>query len=304
MSGVGDSVKTVESRTKVDFRDAEEVAAIRNAVEYDAIIVVGDHPELYERYLTYRELGVDVYIYPLRPRDSPTIYSLLGIIGLLLELSDSGKRVLVEGYGGQYLLEAAFSLALGCANVLPTSFPVEKLQSPLHLRSIIVLHSLKDGGVDIKLEALKNVDHAFTGGDAHKSDIIEHIVDISLSLKMLGRENALHYCPAEAYRSFSRGKSVEGLCGEAVKSLEKLDENNTGAAKVVGVIYADGTYKLLVGCKLLSENDCIEELGNGISSITRLLAERFGVTVERFEILDPEEVACIIYGEVFGYECW
>jgi hypothetical protein len=274
----------------------------RDVVEFDVAILVGDHVELLEAGRRYREYGLKVYHYPLSPRDSPTLFSLLGIVGLIAKLvAEECKSVIVEGFGGERLLEYAAHL-IGLYKFKPR---IGQLQSPLHARSIYVLQSLANGGVDLRVEACKNVHNAFTGGDAHKSDIVEHSVDIVASLAGYAPE-LLDECPASIYRCVVGGRcGMPRLCLNVMEAAEAFDYDNVGAVKCVAVTLPEEGLgaKLYAGCRMLAWDECLPEVEAGYRRLNEML-RRVGLEgVENYSIVSPEEAACILYGERMGYPC-
>ncbi len=281
---------------------------VERALEYDVALLVGDDVELIERARVYGEYGVDARIYPLSSRDSPTIYSLLGIVGLLREYVEECKSVIVEGYGGEALLRAAYDIVFGAAGSSAQADEVirgvvESLQSPLHLRSLVMLSLLAAGGLDLAAEARRNIAHAFTGGDAHKSDVIEHVGDIAVAVG----DERLTVCPAIAYKYYAGIlplARVPAHCREVMEASEALDASRAGFVKCIAISEGGDAAEVYVGCKLLSWDECFREVGEGLEALAGLIGRLLGGAKRiKVDIVDPEEAACIGYGLRYGYPC-
>jgi hypothetical protein len=273
----------------------------RIALDYDVVILVGDYVELLERGRVYREYGLEVHHYPLSPRDSPTIFSLLGIVGFILEHLENCKSILIEGFGGEKLIEYALYLM----NIWPQKPPIQDLQSPLHVRSIFILEQLARSNVNLKVEARRNIIHAFTGGDAHKSDIIEHSIDILASLK-LDETREFGVCPSEIYSCIVNGRcSLAEPCSEIIEVAESFDYSNTGAIKCIAIKPLTKMNKawLYVGCRMLAVDDCLPEVEAGYKKLKKLLFTLKMGRMEGYTVVSPEEAACILYSERMGYPC-
>ena len=276
---------------------------LRRAASADIVLVVGDSVEALMRANQYRELGVEVQVYPLSPRDSPTLFSILGLIGWLRRQATRGA-VIVEGYGGERLVEAAYMIVSGYKlSELPARLTAQ-LQSPLHLRTLVVLDALARSGTDLGAEAEKYIDAAFTGGDAYKANLVEHVADIAVQKGRLGLGEELA-CLARVYRAVTLSLPVEddGICSLIMRLSESLDAEGVGAVKTVSLVRSEDRVRVYMGCKLLlHENSCMPELEKAKPLLQRLV-EQWGLKLEGVELVDPEEAACLAYEGLAGYTC-
>ncbi|ABM80696.1 hypothetical protein [Hyperthermus butylicus] len=276
---------------------------LRRAATADLVLVVGDGVEALVRASRYRELGVEVQVYPLSPRDSPTLFSILGLVGWLREQAVSAT-VVVEGYGGEKLVEAAYMVVSGYnLSELPVQL-IARLQSPLHLRTLVVLDALARSGVNLAAEAKRHINAAFTGGDAYRASLVEHAADIVVQKARLGLGEELA-CLARVYRAAMSGQPVTGSgeCSLVARLAERLDVEGVGAVKTVSIARSGNEVKAYVGCKLLlHDNSCMPEL-EAAEPLLRELVERWGLELKGVELVDPEEAACIAYEGLAGYTC-
>ena len=270
-------------------RTAAEVAPYTERAGY--VLLVGplyDALGIYE-YLDRR--GVEADIYPLEAYRGPTLDSLLGVVGLLL--GRRGDRVLVVDLGPGGLVEAAYRLARaprGRLRSILGSYS-HRLLSPLHYRVLHALALLAEAGVDLSREAALKEAHALTGGDAIASDYVLHVADLA------AQGLAPPRCVAAAYR-----RERPARCMAALRAAKSLDPMGEGAVEGVAVKPRAPGARVYLGCRLLGLGDeCLRETLSAVEPLSSLLGARLGP--ESFTPLDPEEVACMVYGSGGGYNC-
>ncbi len=255
------------------------------AASADYVLLVGD---LYRGMMlaaSLRELGVKADIYPLSPLESPTLYSILGLTGLIHRRLLDGEEVLVVLEEPGELVRAAYRLIHGGSEA-PSS--PEKLTSPLHYRLLNALRLLRLGGVDLAREAERHTSHAFTGGDAQASDTVLQAADIEHQLGPSG-------LAATAYTHGHRA-----LEPEEQLVLEALRGDGSGSATVLALPRAGRRLDAVIGCRaLLHPKQCIPE-ANALRTPLAALAEKHGLEPGSIEQAEPEEAACIAYPE---YPC-
>ncbi len=279
-----------------------EISDISDPLYKDAsvVLIVSDDYRIVDRVQRYREEGIKPAVYPLNILDSPNLLSLLGVCAWLHENSLQGS-VVVEGYGQQRLLEKAYQVVFLGMEV--DEIMLQDLVSPLHVRSLIHLYGLRIGGIDIANEAKNFVRDAFTGGDAHKSTVLELGIDI---ITQLGKvSDALSNCISHLYDTVVHGKShrASKTCRLVHEASELLDYLNNGAVKSLALVGEDNRVSILVGCKLfLSDEECWPEINNARDVLVRLLNE-LGLVLGDIGMVRPEEAACIAYGNYASGVC-
>ncbi|KSW11995.1 hypothetical protein CF15_04190 [Pyrodictium occultum] len=282
----------------IDFQPMSGKASSR-AARYDTVLVVAPLLDALPRIEAYKMLGVErVEAYPLSPSDSPTLFSLLGVVAWLRRHASRG-RVLVEGYGGEALLEAAYMIVEGELGLSSLSRVASRLLSSLHLRSLVHLAALAEAGVDLAREAERHLEDAFTGGDAYASSALEHSLDLAAQLGLLGG------CILHLYEHVARGRRLQpsSICGLLAEAGRRLDYMKTGAVKTVAIVGGRQGSRVLLGCRLLlRDEECWPEAREAEEVIRRVLAAR-GYSLSRVLLVDPEEAACIAYGSRYGYPC-
>lgn len=282
----------------VDFRPIGDKVS-RRAVVYDVVLIVAPTVDVLSRKEAYQVLGVQhVEVYPLMPNDAPTLFSLLGIVAWIRNHARE-RSVLVEGYGGEALLEGAYRIVEGAWRVEDLAKVASRLQSPLHLRSLIHLAKMSEAGIDLDRESAGRIGDAFTGGDAYAASVLEHAIDLAVQL---GLENT---CIRELYSYVASGmhSTLRGNCMSLVEAAESLDHMKTGAVRTIAIVSENGDAEVLLGCRLLLRDDeCWPEARNSEEPIRRALMLR-GYRLTGISLVDPEEAACIAYGNNYGYEC-
>ncbi|WP_143522145.1 hypothetical protein [Pyrodictium delaneyi] len=283
----------------VVFRPLEGKTS-RRAARYDIVLIVAAIVDSIERKEAYRSLGIQlVEIYPLLPNDSPTLFSLLGIIGWIKKYAES-FNVLVEGYGGEKLLREAYRIVKGSWSWNSIIRVANELQSPLHLRSLVHIAKLAEAGIDLREEVEKHLEAAFTGGDAYRSSLLEHSIDIVLQLS-IGDE-----CIREVYEYIGsrRNEPRRSLCRAIVEVARKLDYMKAGAVKTIAVdTGSESKAKVYLGCRLLLRDDECWPEARSVEKPLEELLKGLGYGLAGLELVDPEEAACIAYGVAYGYEC-
>lgn len=264
-------------------------------------LIVSDDYRVVERARYYRERGINAVIYPLSIVDSPTLLSLLGVSAWLYEKNLEGL-VVVEGYGQQRLLEKAYQVIFLGMDV--DKAMLQDLVSPLHIRSIIQLHSLRTGSIDIVNEARSLIDSAFTGGDAHKSTVLELGIDLIIQLDAVSHIPLS--CVSHLYNTVIYGKTYKTneICSHIYKVSELLDYSNNGAVKNLALVRKDSNeINIIIGCKLfLSNEECWPEITTAKKALAKLLNE-LGFTLGDIIMARPEEAACIAYNTYANEVC-
>lgn len=250
----------------------------RVAAEADYVVVVGDGYEAVARAEALKSLGVEVLHYPLSSLEAPTIYSLLGAVGVLLGELEKGSSVIVEGDTG--LLEAAYLVSVTGDTRAPRRL-ARRMTSPLHYRLAVALVLLAEAGLDLSSEALRYKGMALVGGDAQKSDDILHAADLEYQLGLRGLAARLYL-----------GRNPESPAAEVIKALRG---DGSGAANVIALGRSGRRVNAFVGCRLLlHEHACSPEAQALQDPLAELLASR-GLSLSRIEQVDPLEAACIAY---------
>jgi len=276
------------------FAPIEATQVAKRAALFDTVLVVADPYSVADRIDLYETLGVNVNLYPYTPLDAPTIISVLGLLAWLEKEARRG-RVLVEGFGGERLVMAAYLVyhGLNVEEVLSHVAKLGGLHSPLHLRLLLILWALSRE-LDLKREASQYIEHAFTGGDAHLAWVIELAVEHYLQLHHL-----LPIRLAQLYYSIIGHKHVR--LNDVEKSVlniaESLDYTLVGAIRNVAVSIGVENLEIHVGCQLLDrEGQCWPEAEKAKLYYDQL-ARLLGVKDSSFTMTTPEEAACIAYGD-------
>ncbi|BEP17710.1 hypothetical protein PYJP_10620 [Pyrofollis japonicus] len=258
----------------------------------DTVLLVMDSYTASNRAHFYSSLGITTEIYPLDMRDSPTIFSLLGILAWINE-EGRGKSIVVEGLGQQSLLEEAFKIVYMGYDI--SEINTNKLVSPLHFRSIIHLYELRKAGIVLEDEARRYIDAAFSGGDAHKSSIIELSLDLIIQLENRGAPIG-NLCSLDIFRAVTKNREPLERCKLYFEAAKLLDEYNTGAVKTVALSPAGGNkVDALVGCKLMfSDEECWPEALSA-QNVIRMLLDRKALLLNDIRMVFPEEAACLAY---------
>ena len=257
----------------------------RLAARADYVLLVGDLYRGIELAAALRELGVEADIYPLSPLEAPTLYSILGLAGLIRRKLLHGEDVLVVAEEPGELVRAAYRLIYGGAE--PES-SLDALTSPLHYRLLRGLHLLRLGGVDLAREATRSIPHAFTGGDAQASDTVLQAADIEQQLGPRGL----------AAKAYTQGLSA--LNAEERRVLQALRGDGSGSASVIALPRTGNRLDAVIGCRaLLHPRQCIPE-AEALQEPLAALAEKHGLEPGAVEQAEPEEAACIAYPE---YPC-
>jgi len=228
-------------------------------------------------------------LYPVEVSRAPTIYSILGIAGILLEEAEKGNNiVVVYTPPGILVAAAAEAVARGAEHALRRYKGL--LTSPLHYRLLAALALLEKEGLDLRREAERNKPHAFAGGDAHRSDLVLNTGD--LEHQLLGPRG----CSLAAYT----GAEPPSGCRDAIAVAEALDPRGEGAADVIALLRGDNTATAVIGCRLLLHPlGCTVEQQAVARPLARLL-KLHGLRFHGVEEADPEEAACLAYP---GYGC-
>ncbi|NOZ88353.1 MAG: hypothetical protein GXO15_00320 [Crenarchaeota archaeon] len=256
----------------------------RLAALYELVVVAGDDFWVPSLVAELQALGVEAVHYPLRADDAPTVYSALGVAGLL---AGARRAAVVDAGPGALLaaLHALVNLGYSLSDVAGVGL-VERLTSPLHYRLLVLLDSLRGAGVDLSAEAERCRTAALTGGDAAASDRILIAFDLERGIPRLAG------CAARLY--------LGDGCPELEEVLDALDPHGEGGVAVAALERLHGRLVLHVGCRFMPRGDpCLRERA-ALAEAARLLSSR-GPPVEPGEILYPEEAACIAYGD--GYPC-
>jgi hypothetical protein len=262
------------------------------AKKADIVLLVMDPYTASDRVHFYSSLGITTELYPLDMRDSPTIFSLLGILAWINEES-RGKSIVVEGLGQQSLLEEAFKIVYMGYDI--GEINLDKLISPLHLRSIIHLYELRKAGIVLEDEARRYIDAAFSGGDAHKSSIIELSLDLVIQLENRGAPLG-NVCSLDIFRAVTKSQEPLERCKPYFVAAKLLDEHNTGAVKTVAFSLAGcNKVNVLIGCKLVfSDEECWPEALSA-KNVIRMLLGRRKLLLNDIRMVFPEEAACLAY---------
>lgn len=261
------------------------------AKDYDSLVLVCDYYECISFVEKLKLLGVNVLLYPFKPYDAPTIYSILGIIGYIIK-NENNPGFIVVDYSPSSLLEYAYQV------VMEQRYDVrdwsENLTSPLQFRLLYLLHILRENGVNLRHEALRNIVNAFTGGDAYFSDTLLHTMDLELQTGGMG------YCTTLYYQR--KKERTPSYCSRIYYAAESLDPFLEGAIKGVALeFYDEKRVRALLGCRMVGLGDyCEREIEHFKRPLANLL--NVGEASIQFEVLDPEEVACIVYSR-YGYSC-
>jgi hypothetical protein len=261
------------------------------AKDYDSLVLVCDYYECISLVEKLELLGVNVLLYPFKSYDAPTVHSILGVVGYIVKNEHNPGFAVVDNSPGR-LLEHAYRV------IMEQRYDVKEwadsLTSPLQFRLLYLLHVLRENGVDLQREALKNVVHAFTGGDAYFSDTLLHIMDLELQTGGSG------YCTTLYYQK--KKEKAPDYCSSIYYAAESLDPFLEGAVRGVALeLYGEEKVRALLGCKMIGLGDyCEREIEHFTSPLARLLnVEAASI---QFEVLDPEEVACMVYSR-YGYIC-
>lgn len=266
----------------VSFIDADGVNPFKVATEYDYVLFVGDYLAGLQLREFFEELGVAYDIYPLEPLAAPTIYSLLGVIGLLREKAMQQNAVAVIDGGAGGLLHAAWKLVYG-----PAAGDLWlDVHSPLHYRLLFALRLLSRGGVDLSREAERNIIHAFSGGDAARSDRVLLAADIEKQLGISGLAASTYLGKLNTWL----GELLDSLDPDLEGAVSVLGFENVGKNAVIAYL----------GCRLLMHpNACAKEQEAARKPLEGLLAKH-GLSLRAISQVWPEEAACIAYPE---YKC-
>lgn len=249
------------------------------------MLIIGDLYRGLELAAALRELGVEADIYPLSPLEAPTLYSVLGLAGVIHGRLVDGEEVVVVSEEPGALVRAAYRLIYSGEGA---SRYMDELTSPLHYRLLYGLHLLRLGGVDLASEAGRNAAHAFTGGDAQASDTVLQAADIERQLGPRG-------LAAKAYTG-----GLEALEPEERGVLEALRGDGSGSASVIALPRAGSRLDAVIGCRaLLHPKQCIPE-AQALRDPLAELAAKHGLEPGSVEQAEPEEAACIAYPE---YRC-
>jgi len=279
----------------------KKLTSLHDPLYQDArtVLLVSDDYRIVERARLYKEVGINAEIYPLSIADSPTLFSLLGIIRWIHERSYIGI-VVVEGYDQLHLLQEAYRLIFLGASLEEAL--LHKLPSPLHARSLIHLSYIRDAGTDLVKESRRFLDSAFTGGDAHKSTILEIGIDIAIQLSATRPE--MLRCIRELYTFITGQRNIlSKTCSTILRVAEALDFENTGAVKNIALITRNNYAEVVIGCKLLmEERQCWPEAENAQALLSILLND-VGLGLGNISMLQPEETACIAYNKYIEEEC-
>jgi hypothetical protein len=253
---------------------------LKHLTDFDYVLYVGDLLDGLSLGERLRPLGVEYDVYPLEPLASPTLFSLLGLLGLLRSRLREGQRVAVVDAGTGALVEAAWLLLQ--EGRLPPRAMVDRLTSPLHYRLLYALQVLAEAGVELASEADRFTPHAFTGGDAVRSDRVLVAADLEKQLGLRGAAAAVY-----------RGSPPRELAGV----LDALDPRMEGAVEVVALRGGPRGVEAVLGCRLL-----LHPLGCGPeeAAVAEPLAGLLAVHGRRLAAVysaAPEEAACLAYPE-------
>jgi len=258
------------------LRSAPHPAAL--AAGGAAVIVVGDLASSLGYVEQLRRLGAEAEVYPLDPWKAPTLYSLLGLVGYILGAENEGQEAVLIDTGPGALVEQAYRLVTG--ERLDSLDPGE-LTSPLHYRLLAVLELLRRGGIDLAREAERHRVHAFTGGDAARSDQVLLAGDLEAQAGAGG-------AAAAKYRGGALPQPYEEV-------LAGLDPRGEGAVEVLALRAAAGVLHAYIGCRmLLHPRGCSPE-AEALMERLPALAARLGAGRVEVEAVEPEEAACIAY---------
>ncbi len=276
----------------VSYAHAEGGVALR-AARFDVVVLVGEVYSLVDRVERYRELGVEVHVYPLPATVAPTMRSVLGLLAWLEERCLRGERVLVEGTGGHSVVAVAHMVARGVSvgeALAKAGARGFHLLSPLQLRLAVLLDYARRGGVDLLEAGRRWRCDAFTGGDAHLSTVAELALEHALCL-----DGLLPLSPPrlfEAVEGRARLTDAERLVLEASRSL---DHTYTGAVKNVALAVGE-KLEVLVGCELVyREEQCWPEAEAAMEAYQGL-ARMLGLDGVVIGMEHPETLACRVYG--------
>ncbi|GEM_PF-4551960 len=254
------------------------------AAEADYVIYVGDVVDGLGFVEALQGLGAEAVLYPLDAWKAPTLFSILGLVGVIKDKLAKGEKVVLVGDERTSLILAALRIisdghAAGLASVTD-------LTSPLHYRLLVALELLRKNGIDIEAEASRYQEHAFTGGDASRSDYVLLAVDLERQLHKPG-------LAARAYRGAALGSPYQDI-------LEALDPRGEGAVEVIALRVEGGLLDAYLGCRfLLHPLGCRPETERVRQALARL-APSLGARLGIVEELSPEEAACLVYSE---YPC-
>ena len=276
------------------FAPIETAQVARRAALFDTVLVVADPYSAADRLDLYETLGVNVNLYPYTPLDAPTIVSMLGLMAWLEKEAYRG-RVLVEGFGGERLVMAAYLIYQGLSveEVLSKIARLGGLHSPLHIRLLLILWALRRE-LDLKREASRFVEQTFTGGDAHLAWIIEFAAEHYLQLHhLLPIRLAQLYYSIIGHRHVRLNDVERNILGIA----ESLDYTLVGAVRNVAISIGVESLEVHIGCQVLDrEGQCWPEAEEAKLYYNRL-ARLLGVRDTSFAMTTPEEAACIAYGD-------
>ncbi len=280
----------------IDFADPGD-PVVRRAARYDTVIVVGEEYMLVDRVDAYTVFGVEARLYPLPAVEAPTLVSILGLLGWIWERLGAGKRVLVEGTGGEAVVASAcmvvegYSVEEALAKLREAGM---ELYSPLQLRLLVILEALSSA-INIREEAERFKAYAFSGGDAHLASIVElaveHYVQIGRLLPIsLQKLYAALVNPVRGPRLNDAEKALAGIA-------QGLDSTLIGAVRSVHLEVGESSLKVRIGCSLLMrEGECWPE-AMAADQHYRRLASMLGLKTVEYEMIDPEEAACLAYGQ-------
>ncbi len=281
-----------------------DASVVRRAAVFDAVVVVGDEYGIVDRFDAYKLLGVEARLYPLPANEAPTLVSLLGLLGWIRRQVSEGRRVLVEGAGGQTIIAIAFMMLEGMglteaiAEARSRGF---ELLNPLQLRILTILDALRLSGVDLWGEAEKYRKDAFTGGDAHLSTIVELAIEHYLQLSPFLPISAskLYYALTERDKH-PRLTDSERAILEASKAL---DHTMIGAVRNIAIENLGSFLRVNLGCMLLlREGECWVE-ANTADPAYRRIASMLGLKGVDYVMASPEEVACLSYASLYPDVC-
>ncbi len=280
----------------LDFAEPRD-HVVRRAAVYDAVLVVGEEYVLVDRVDAYGVFGVEARLYPLPAVEAPTIVSLLGVLGWIFERLGEGRRVLVEGTGAQSVIAAACLIAWGhrleeaLERVRRAGMEV---YSPLQVRILAILEAIASG-LDVTREAERFKQHAFTGGDAHTASVIELAVEQAIQLSPV-----LPASPARVYQRVvepSRAPRLNDVEEAVLAAARGLDSTLVGAVRSLYLEPGASRLRVHVGCSLLMrEGECWPE-AMAADHAFRRLARLFGLDGVEYVMVEPEEAACMAYGE-------
>ncbi len=277
---------------------------VRRAAFYDTILVVGTPTTFSSRVEFYRSLGVDARLFPLRPSETPFLLALLGLLGWVEKKREEGLRVLVEIEAGQAVIPAAFLMLHG-RGVFEAVYSVRsrgfRLYAPLQARLLYLLWVLREENIPISELAERYYRSIFTGIDLYYSLMLEHAVEHFYHL--------YRFIPlrlSRIYEDIVRPRAAGILTNEEkiiVTIASILSHSSLLAVRNVALEKNGSNLHIYVGCATLLHSDgCWPEISQSqgyYNAIARLVGARKTV----FHVMDPEEVACLSYRDVYGEGC-